>query len=163
LIFSWKFPCRPKPSGRLARLGSPHPPSSPGPKPSHRPIWPTGLRSLSPQPRPICLSASFGRRPTHCLPAEHLCRLLAFLSQHPSPPVAKMNRRRYPFHLPDTPLPLPIFSHTRNGCAIEAPPSRRWLFSPPPTPLHPRPYKRHLDLPRVSPRSLPTPTSPFHF
>jgi hypothetical protein len=68
-----------------------------------------------------------------------------------------MNWCRCPFHLPNSPLPLPIFSPTQNGYAIEAPPSCRWLFSPPPAPLHSRPYKRRLDLPRVSPRSVPHP------
>jgi hypothetical protein len=78
------------------------------------------------------------------------------LRSTPSPPVAKMNQCRCPFHLPDSLLPLPIFSPTRNGCAIGAPLSHRRLFSPPPALFHPRPNKMLLDLPRVSPRSLLT-------
>jgi hypothetical protein len=63
----------------------------------------------------------------------------------PSPSRGKMNRRRCPFHLPDSMFPLPIFSPTRNGFAIEAPPSRRQLLLDRPPPVVPRPIKATLE------------------
>jgi hypothetical protein len=114
---------------------------------AHQVFWP--IFHLVPASRPTrskTLVVFFHLEPTRRpLAKHHHRRLLTSLAQHPLPSRGKINRHRCPFYLLDSPFPLPIFSPTRNGCAIEAPLSRRRLLLDRPPPIIPRPIKDALE------------------